>query len=184
MPELPTYSFLQVDYADETLVPEKVKKACPNIKWDEYKWDAIGLPANGATFSLLKGMVLYREKESDNSPIKPERSDFTGEVKVIGQFYSDETNFYVVNKLVFYNGELKSTTLEMCQEFDAKEQRAAAERSAAQVKERIRVLNSWWYKYLYSPWKFLIKVIATLLIMVLIVIREVIVFIANLLAPL
>jgi hypothetical protein len=102
-----TYNSLVWENVENLPIPNEVKSLVTGIKWDEYLWQSMGLPVNGAKYCVAAGKRLYLE-ELPNGRVDLQGEDFTGEV-IFGTYLlnpdKEENNYLLSFKAIFLKGE-------------------------------------------------------------------------------
>lgn len=135
----------------------------------------MGLPENGATYSLLEGKILYRDI-LPNGTNEVKKEEFTGEI-LVGAYLEDkagENNYAISFKVIFFKGELKGVELESLipenkAEFEKINQQIVVDTAIRNKRE-----NSFWYKYIYKPYRVILRLIGWALIIPISLIRWII----------
>jgi hypothetical protein len=144
----------------------------------------MGLPEIGAKYSLAGGKILYREETAEGE-VAVQKQEYTGEF-YIGTHLTDpdgKNNYLLTFKGVFFKGELAGVEVESLTVDDGKRQQQVNEDLARRLTQENTRRKSWWYRFLYRPYKFLIRGSAFCVIWMLMFIRWVLTRIALFLTP-
>jgi len=175
------FSYLLWDDPSNIPFPEEMKYHLEKIDWTTFQWIIFNLPIIGSVFHMLDGKVLYLNSLPNGDP-KVERQVFTGEI-IIGHFFVDDNkegdNFFLTFQVTIIDGNVSDIKRQECIRSPAKDFYDAEEK-ASQIRQR---QNSWWYKFFYSPWKFLVRNMAQMIMIILGIVEYFVVKIANFLSP-
>jgi hypothetical protein len=164
--------------------PKEVKPIVDSIDWDKHEWQCSGLPILLAKYCLT-GNELYLE-ELPNGKTDLKKEDFTGNIiRATYLVNPDSTgdNFIVSFRATFLKGALIETELKSSQRQSAEEYHSKAKEFSARINAVRKRCDSYWYRFLYKPYKFVVLCIATPLIWILMLLREAIIRIALFLTP-
>jgi hypothetical protein len=163
-----TYNYLVWENPENIPFPSEVREILKQEKLPELKWQAMGLPINGATYALT-GKQLYLQELFSGEPAV-NKQDFTGDVYFGNYFQTDDpegNNYFVYFVATFLKGELVEITLDKTVPHAAKVYKAAAEEINSKVRKLEKRRNSWWFKWLYMPYKWVVCVAAAIIVWVL-----------------
>jgi hypothetical protein len=181
-----SYNFFICDKPEVLPFPEESKPLIQNINWSEYLFNSSGFPENGATYSLLDGKTLYKEAKA-NGDTQISKEDFSGEVLLGSYFVSPDkeegSNFFLTFKAIFLKGDLIETSLKDCRKQPTKDYDSVVQKYLKNFDKITKRENSWWYKYLYFPYRFCLRMVAMGTIWVLLFLKEWITKITLFLTP-
>jgi hypothetical protein len=180
-----TYNSLVWESIENLPIPNEVKSIVGDFKWEEYLWQSMGLPVNGGKYSVVGGKRLYLEEVPDGKT-QVREDDFTGEI-IFGTYIvngdKEQNNYLLSFKAVFLKGSVIEVGLESCLPQDAKEYDEMHAKISEQLKARAAQEASWWYRWLYRPYRFILRLISTILVWILMFLRLVIIKATFFLTP-
>lgn len=181
-----TYSLLVWDDASSIPFPEEVKEVVKNVEWNKLEWNVVGLPIGFAKYSL-SGKTLYLE-ETPSGQVTIEKQDFTGDVRMASYFVNekegeDDYNYFVEFQVTFVKGEVseivwKKTHRQLCKEY-----KAQLGHFQNEVKKKVKMASSFWYKWIYGPYFFIVRGIGTVFVFILSLLINIIWRVVKLLTP-
>ncbi len=178
-----SYNFLIWDNPSNLPFPEEMVGIIKDVKWGEYLWNSSGFPSNGATYSLLNGKTLYQETNSSGEA-KVEKLDFSGDIYLASYFLNSEilnnkdinvedlSNFLVTFKATLLKGELVDVSLFNFQKQPYQEYQATLNKYSENLKTIVNREKTFWYKYLYFPYRFCVRATSMCIIYSLLWIKE------------
>lgn len=177
-----TYSFLTWENPHNLPIPQEVKHLTDDILWDSFSWEVMGLPENGAEYSLQNGTVLYREASPDGS-VALKKEEFTGTI-IVATYLVDQKggdrNFLLSFRAVLFKGEIKGVEVEKVIPDDKTSLNLITEKVNKEIEAENKRLKSFWFRFLYLPYKVILRFtgfgIGTILVVCKIVINKIILF--------
>jgi hypothetical protein len=157
-----TYNLLVWDSSAASFpFPKEIAQHAANIKWDEYVWNASGLPTHGALYSVV-GNKLYFEEHPDGK-VELKQIDFTGEF-LLGTvlMLKDNPTFFICFKISVLKGEVMDVELHTQKSYEEQEYQNYVNGYSENVKKIISRQNKWWYRYLYLPYMIVVRTIGWL----------------------
>ena len=160
-----TSNKLIVDKLDYFPLPDSIKRYSFE-KLDEVPWDTLGLPAHSSTFSVAEKQLYFEEDASGE--VKVKKLNFTGQVlaSVVLTPVDADVIVFLVFELYFCQGLLCDATLEEFKTQDKKEYTAGFEAFCAKMEKQIKRRTSFWFKWLYRPYFYLIRGIQFIFMMI------------------
>jgi hypothetical protein len=154
-----TSNFLVLEDGKLPLPPE-IKSYVADAEIQEIVWNSAGLPVHGGTYCISSGMLYFEGLVGQDTKI--EAQDFTGEV-VFGSFFRNpdsESKSHQVNFIaVFVKGKLDEIKVDKVIPIDTAAFNKRMEDAQDKIGRKIRRRNSWWYKYLYTPYFVVVRFI-------------------------
>jgi len=165
--------------------PEKVKNIISLIDWEKIIWQGMGQLGDGK-YNLIDGKTLYYESDVYGN-IKVQKSDFCGLLEIacflLNPIETDENNYFLIFNLLFNKGEVIENIFIQYKEFNKKSYQQMTNNIKVAVGKIYKIKNSWWYKYIYVYYAFIIRLIALYICKFLKILHDCIVFITNLITP-
>ena len=184
---LTTSNFLLFEEISKIPFPAEVKYLIPTINWKETLWQTFGLPIMSAKYSLVSGKMLYLE-ELPEGTIKVLKQDFTGEVVASAMMLDARNlgdNHYIVSfVLTFLKGELIDIKFLQLETINKIVYEYNFKIFETKYKKNFRIRTSWWYLWLYRPYKYFIKVIFFIPLSIIFCVRWSLVKLLKLITPL
>lgn len=181
-----TYNSLIWENAENLPLPNEVKGLLADVKWDEYIWQSMGLPVNGATYSVASGKKLYLQ-ELPTGETKVESEDFTGET-IFGTYIVNpdkkENNYLLSFKVIFLKGDVVEVLLESLLPQPASEYEEVNKNIRDRLTKQSNMEKSWWFKWIYHPYRFAVRMIGVALVWILMALRWAVIKIVFTLTPL
>lgn len=148
--------------------PTKVLPLLEGVDWEEYVWNAAGLPIQAAKYTMQDGKDLYLS-ELPNGTIKVEKCEyFTGDIMVIGYFIdkdSDNGTNYIVNFLVtIVKGSVLEVKLYEVKSQSSKEYTLALNDFNNKIEKIIKISNSRLFMFFYKPWFIVVRIFSWLIL--------------------
>ena len=166
--------------------PDEIKKLVEGIKWSDIPWQVMGLPTPMAKYTLSGGKTLYLE-ELPTGKVDIQKLDFTGEIWVanyfINQVEPDGYNYFLQLRVVLIKGEVSEVSVLRVEKELAKVYREQQAEIEANIMKNIKRSRSWWYRFIYLPWFYLVRIPAYLIILALSFLRWLVNYIALKLTP-
>lgn len=160
------YSLLVWDNVKNIPFPEEVKTTIANVDWSKYEWHVVGLPLSFAKYSLSDGKTLYLE-EFPLGIQSLNKEEYTGDVAVASYFIHPDKNgdnFLVGLRVTLLKGEVVEVTVEKIQRQSNIEYQEQLSRMQEGIRINIAKYNSWWFRWLYKPWAWTVRLVATIII--------------------
>lgn len=166
--------------------PEEVKTVIQSVKWAEYPWQAWGLPIIGAKYTLSGGKALYLE-ELPTGKVALSKQELTGEIFVANYFVNETDptgyNYFIEFKVTLLKGEVIEVSLVKFDKQLASDYKAEMLDFSNKFQKNLKRVNSWWYKWLYRPWYYGVRVPAYILVMILSFFRWLVIWFSKLITP-
>ena len=179
-----TLNYLIWENPSNLPIPSEVKELTDKINWGEFVWQTTGLPEDEATYSLLDGKILYKDKSPDGK-IDVEKQEFTGAILfgsyLIGE--STDKNYLLTFRAVFFKGELNGVQVESIVSEDKAFYNKMNLRSAAQDLINEQRNKSKIYNFIYKPYRAIIRATAWVILLPLVFLRWIIVKTIRILTP-
>ena len=178
-----TFNFLTWD-SPNLPFPEEVKPLLAGTDLSEVLWNVTGLPVHGAKYSILFNQLYLEEDPTGQASVHKE--DFTGEFIIGGLFVNqnvEEPSYMVTFLVKALNGEVVGIELHGNKNYDTKEYNQYINDFSDKVKKKIYRQQKWWYKWLYTPYMFVVRGIALLVCYLLILLKVIVEKIALFLTP-
>lgn len=181
------YSLLVWENVSNLPLPEEISHVIKDVKWDEFEWHAAGLPIPLAKYTMTGGKELYLS-ELPNETIKVEKmSEFTGNLLMAGFFVDSEDkegyNYFVNFLVTVLYGEVVEVKLAKVNKQPVKEYLTAVEDFQKNLKRVMKISNSWWYKWLYRPWFFVVRGLGFIVLFILKFINDITIYVVVKLTP-
>ena len=179
-------SFLVWENVANLPIPEETKQVLASYKLDEFIWQAFGLPVPFAKYVMNSGVDLYIEALPDGET-KIEKIDFTGEVKMLGYFVDEKRigdfNYLLTFKIILLHGKVMEVSLERIdkQEMEVFDKAFAAFKK--QFDKNNKKFHSWWFKWLYIPWTYIVKAVFWLPLQITFRLHQLLVFLFKKMIP-
>jgi hypothetical protein len=160
IPNLTTSNLLSWDDISKIPFPDETKEVAYCINWKEVIWQTFGLPIHLAKYSIVGGVQLYLDELADGTA-HVTKQEFTGEI-VASILMLDEANigtyhYVVVFSLTFFKGELKEVIHLNLERFNKEDYKRNFNEFEVKYKKNIKIVTSWWFKWLYRPYRGLMK---------------------------
>ena len=181
------HSFLIWDNVDNLPFPPEVKALTTKMKWDEYEWHTAGLPIPLAKYSMSDGKMLYLS-ELPNGNCKTERmTDFTGNIAIGGFFVNEEDsdgwNYFVTFIVTILKGDFVEAKILRIDKQPYQAYANACEEFKQSAERVARIVNAWWFKYLYRPWFMTIRFLGFIALCILKFISNTVIWTVRKLTP-
>jgi hypothetical protein len=179
------YSFLVWDNTSKVPFTNNVKELIKNVKWDDQDWQVFGLPLTLAKYYILDGKVLYLQETPDGTAVT-EKQNFTGDTIIGTYFLNDDLdgdNYFISFTVTFLKGEIVDIQLFAEEKQSVLEFKKIVDFQENKAKKRLKRQSSYWYRFLYFPYCFIIQSIAFILIIILNGLEFIIRKITKLLTP-
>jgi hypothetical protein len=188
MQETMPYSLLVWDDVSNLPFPDEVKPILGAVKWDEFEWHAAGLPMPYAKYGMTGGKSLYLAEQPDGNIKIEKMSEFTGNIS-IGGFFVDDTNpegfNYFVNFIVtIVKGEVIEIVMNHLQKQPVKDYQDAMANFQRDISKIIKISDSFWFKWLYRPWFFIVRGIGFCFLFVIKLFKDIVIGTVKFLTPL
>lgn len=161
-----TQNYLVIEDLDKFPLPKECSENIKAIDHSKVTWVAFGLPAHNSSFSISGESLYFDSDENDDMRVK--KVEFTGEVIAKTAFINPAScgkNFIVLTSLLFFKGILMESNIIEFQVQDFEEyEKIAAEEDVA-LKKASKRDNSFWFKYLYTPYFYAVKGMSFVMIM-------------------
>lgn len=148
-----TFNILVLEEVDKLPFPAEIQKEIGNIKWKEFEWRALGLPAYNSKFNVTNG-ELYFESDAEGK-IDLHKEEFTGEIVIQGVLVNPNNCnlvFFLMFELVFCRGVLQEASLSKTQTISKTEYDLGFLKFSNTIDKQMKYRQSWWFKYLYYPY--------------------------------
>lgn len=179
------FSYLSWDKIEGLPFSSEAKPLAAALDWSQNYWTGFGLPIPFAKYIIDEGGFLYLEALPDGTQ-KIEKSDFTGEIFTNAYLLNGNgigDNFFVSFAVLLYKGEVKEVRLDKEVRQTSQERKTLLDNMNTQVNKKIRVTTSWWFRYLYRPWSFCVRVVCFLLTLPLVFFNWIITLACSKLTP-
>jgi hypothetical protein len=152
-----TLNFLTIDNPILPF-PSEVQDSVSLIEWDKVQWNTIGLPAFNCNFRLV-GDQLYFESDSQDS-VKLKQSDYTGQALVSGVLTpaNSEEVFFLTFEISFCGGKLTNSELTNLKKESREQYEIGFKKFQSDMVKDGNRRKSWWFKYLYTPYYYILSV--------------------------
>lgn len=180
-----TFNSLACDKPEIFPFPEEVKPLVQKTDWNDFVWNTAGLPVNGGHYSLVNGSELYLDA-LPNGEAKVQKEDFTGEILAVNYFVSPETdgwNYLVKFKLIFLKGALVEVLFDSSEKQEYKVYSDGLAKYTNDFHKVLKRQTSWWYRFLYKPYRITVRCIALVLVWILSLVKDLIVKLTLFLTP-
>lgn len=157
-----TYNSLVVENLASLNWPDEIKEFIPKIK--ELNWTCIGLPAFDSKFTI-NNQQLYFESGPDDE-VRLRKEEFTGETTAtcVVTPESHDKVYILAYSFIFSKGLLiEHKNLEMKTDSRINYDKGFNEYLAKTAKMG-RIVNSWWFKWLYVPYAMIVSGIASAIV--------------------
>ena len=129
--------------------PEEIKTLLAD---EDYCFYVAGMIDSGCFFDFSASQ-LFRKTEKGI-----ENLYHTGEIFFGDIFYLDgDKDIALIYQATFIEGKLKSLSRVLCDPMDNEERKKAVGRIISRIKVRNKIQNTWWFEYLYRPWRALVR---------------------------
>lgn len=181
------FSLLVWEDVNNLPLPDEIRGITKDVKWDAFEWHAIGLPLSQAKFTMGGGKTLYLS-ELPNGEVKVQQlQDFTGRIAFSGYFVDEEGvggfNYFITMIATIVKGEVIEVEVNNFQKQPIEEYKHAMQDFQVHVNRVLRMSNSWWFKWLYRPWFFVVRGLGFMIFCVLKFFRDCVLWVVKKLTP-
>ena len=179
-----TYNFLRIENVDKIPFPSQIKDNLAGYDWSNHTWNTFGLPAFHSTFTIT-GDQLYFEKDADDN-MALRKEDWSGQILascVIPNPNNCGEVYFLTFELTFCHGTLSAATLKEFKTQPKVDYDTGLVKFQTKLAKSIKLRNSWYFKWLYLPYFYLLKWISVGVVFVVEFILRVFCWIVDLLLP-
>jgi hypothetical protein len=160
------YSFLVLENGKLPFPPEI--NYIKDSELEDLAWSAFGFPVHKGQYSVTSGMLYFEGLFGE--PPKIEALDFTGEV-TIGAFFvnpdAESKSHQVYFVVTFIKGKMEEVRLEKVIPIDTAHYHKSLDAAKTKIGKQFRRRASWWYKWLYTPYFFVIRFLGMVIFIIL-----------------
>jgi hypothetical protein len=178
-----THNSLSIENPEFLKLPAQIMNEANGYNWGDCLWNTFGLPAFQSNFCLT-GNQLYFEHGPDGV-VALKRSDFTGQVMASSVINPNKSeNVYVITlELTFCKGILCDSEVIDLHINPRAEYDAGFNNFVSQQEKAMKILRSYWFRYLYIPYFRCVKWITVSIVFVIKLILRCIVWCAEKITP-
>ena len=153
-------SFLSFDKPNILPFPNEMNEVIKAIDWKDFLWQAFGFPIGNAKYSLLDGSNLYID-ELPSGETKILKQNFSGQV-TIGSIFLDKNveaqfHYLISFSLILVKGTVMDISVEDFKKLPKAEYEKSFNTFEINFNKKNKIKNSWYFKYLYLPYSFLME---------------------------
>jgi hypothetical protein len=134
-------------------IPDKYQTNLSSIDWEKQEFATYSFQAPSLkNYSISVDGHIYLEKEEGGI----EKIDYTGELKAETVVYSEENDFLVEVKILYFKGDLKEVKFFNCGTLNNEARKKTQADVGDLLQKELKRSTKWWYK-IFNLYCFLVR---------------------------
>lgn len=156
-----TLNFLVWENINTLPLTEDLKVITKEYDWSEFVWNTLGLPIKYAKYSLVDKKLYLQELPDGKTKIQ--QDNFTGKIRmggyIINRVHQDGNNYLLGFDVTFCNGEMIEVIMTECLPQPFVDYAKQLEKFNTNKAKIIKRYTSFWYRYLYLPYRIITRLL-------------------------